>query len=85
MNEEPIKVCSKCAAEYALEATVCADCGGNLVFLQEHEALSNPQEAAEAGILIRQSVRNYLEELSELLRKSGIQSDIRFHGCEPGT
>ena len=85
MNEEPIKICSSCGAEYSLEAVTCADCGGNLVFPQEYEKRSVPLEEAEEGILIRQGSVGYLRELGELLKKSGIRSAIRFHGCAPGT
>ena len=85
MNEEPIKICSSCGAEYSLEAVTCADCGGNLVFPQEYEKRSVPLEEAEAGILIRQGSVGYLRELGVLLKKDGIRSAIRFHGCAPGT
>jgi predicted amidophosphoribosyltransferase len=85
MTEQPVKVCPNCGAEYSLEAVNCADCGGNLVFSQVYETRSAPLEEAEAQILIRQDVVGYLRELGELMKKKGIRSDIRFHGCEPGT
>jgi ribosomal protein L40E len=85
MNEEPIKICSSCGAEYSLEAVTCADCGGNLVFPQEYERRSVPLEEAEEAILIRQGSVDYLRELGELLQKNGIRAAIRFHGCPPGT
>lgn len=85
MNEEPIKICLQCGAEYSLEAVACADCGGTLVFPQEYEKRAIPLEEAEAEILIRQSTVSYLKELDDLLKREGIRSAIRFHGCEPGT
>ena len=85
MNEEPIKICSKCGEEYSLEALTCAECGGALVFPQEYEKRSVPLEEEEAQVLIRQGSVSYLRELSELLRKNGIRTDIQFHGCPPGT
>lgn len=85
MGEEPIKICSNCGAEYSLEALTCADCGGTLVFPQQYERRYEPLEDAEAEILIRQGQVQYLRELSELLKKKGIRTDIRFHGCAPGT
>lgn len=85
MNEEPIKICSSCGAEYSLEAMTCADCGGKLVFPQEYEKLSVPLEEAEEKILIRQGSVGHLRELAALLQKNGIRSAIRFHGCPPGT
>jgi len=85
MNEEPIKICSKCGEEYSLEAQTCADCGGTLVFSHEYEKRSVPLEEDEAQTLVRQSTVGHLKELGELLKKEGIRSDIRFHGCAPGT
>ena len=85
MDEEPIKICSNCGAEYSIEAVACADCGGTLVFPTEYEKRSIPLEEVEAEILVRQGPVGYLKELSELLKKNGIRTDIRFHGCPPGT
>ena len=85
MNEEPIKICSKCGEEYSLEAVTCADCGGDLVFPQQYKKPSVPLEENEADTLVRQGPVGYLRELGELLKKSGIRTDIRFHGCPPGT
>ena len=85
MNEEPIKICASCGAEYSLEAMTCADCGGKLVFSQEFEKLSIPLEDAEEKTLIRQGSVGHLRELGALLKKKGIRSAIRFHGCPPGT
>jgi ribosomal protein L40E len=85
MNEEPIKICASCGAEYSLEAVTCGDCGGKLVFPQEYEKLSIPLKEAEAQILIREGSVDYLRELAGLLEKNGLRSAIRFHGCTPGT
>jgi ribosomal protein L40E len=85
MNEDPIKICSSCGAEYSVDAVICADCGGKLVFAKEYEKRSIPLEEGQAAILIRQEMMGYLTELGELLNKDGIRSLIRFHGCEPGT
>jgi len=85
MNEEPIKICSQCGAEYSLEAMICADCGGELVFPDAYQERSVPLEEAEEKILIRQGTADYLKELDALLKKDGIRTAIRFHGCEPGT
>jgi predicted amidophosphoribosyltransferase len=85
MNEEPIKICSNCGAEYSPEALVCADCGGNLVFSQRHGEASAPPAAQEAEILVREGPGDYLEELGRLLKTRGIGHEIRFHGCAPGT
>jgi ribosomal protein L40E len=85
MDQEPIKICSNCGAEYSIEAVACADCGGTLVFPAEYEKRSVPLEEEEAEVLIRQGPVGYLRELGELLQKNGIRTDIRFHGCAPGT
>jgi ribosomal protein L40E len=85
MNEHPIKICSACGAEYSPDAVSCADCGGTLVFPQEYEKLSGPLEESETGVLVRQGPAGYLRELGALLQENGIHSEIRFHGCEPGT
>ena len=85
MDEAPIKICSQCGAEYSLEAVSCADCGGALVFSSEYEKRSVPLEEDEAQVLVREGSVSYLRELGELLQKNGIRSDIRFHGCAPGT
>ena len=85
MDEEPIKICSKCGEEYSLEAVTCADCGGTLVFPRQYEKSSVRLEEEEAVIIIRQGSVDYLKELGELLKKNGIRTDIRFHGGEPGT
>lgn len=85
MAEEPIKICSSCGEEYSLEAITCADCGGTLVFPQEYEKRSVPLEEEEAEVLVRQGSATYLRELGGLLNKNGIRTDIRFHGCPPGT
>jgi DNA-directed RNA polymerase subunit RPC12/RpoP len=85
MNEQPFKICSSCGEEYSLEAVTCADCGGKLVFSHEYVKPSVPLEENDADILIRQSSAGYLRELGAVLQKNGIRSDIRFHGCPPGT
>jgi ribosomal protein L40E len=85
MNEEPIKICSKCGAEYSLQAVGCADCGGDLVFPQQYEKATVPREEAEATVLVRQGPASYLRELEALLKQDGIPSDIQFHGSPPGT
>jgi hypothetical protein len=85
MDQEPIKICSDCGAEYAVEAFSCADCGGKLVFSQEYERRSVPLEEEEAKFLVREGPVDYLRELGGLLQKKGIRVEIRFHGCAPGT
>lgn len=55
------------------------------MFPREYEKRSVPLEETEAGVLVRQGPAGYLRELGELLNKNGIRSEIRFHGCEPGT
>jgi hypothetical protein len=85
MNEEPIKICSNCGEEYSPEAFTCVECGGTLVLPQEYEKRSVPLEEEEARVLIRQGSVSYLRELSALLKKNGIRTDIQFHGCPPGT
>ncbi len=85
MKEEPIKICSKCGAEYSPEAMVCADCGGELVFPSQYHERSVPLEEEQETILVRQGPADYLKELDVLLKKNGIRTAIRFHGCEPGT
>ena len=88
MNENPIKICSKCGAEYSLEAQVCADCGGRLVFPQSYEKRFEAPAEEEEQILIREATFGYLKELLEHMTKKGIRAGIRFHaqvprGCSP--
>ena len=85
MNEEPIKICSKCGAEYSLRAEVCADCGGKLVLSQDYEKRLVPLGEEEEQTLIREGSIRYLKELREHLKADGIRSDIRFHGQVPGS
>lgn len=85
MHDEPIRICERCGAEYSAEATTCADCGGALVFPRQKVKPAVPLKENEADTLIRQGQAGYLRELARLLEKDGIRSDIRFHGCPPGT
>jgi predicted amidophosphoribosyltransferase len=85
MNEEPIKICSSCGAEYSLRAEICADCGGKLVLPQDYEKRFVPLAEAEEKILIREGPVGYLQELEAQLKKKGIRAAIRFHGGVPGT
>ena len=84
MNEEPIKICSDCGAEYSHTAETCADCGGKLVPRQDYEKRFVPLAEEEEQILIRESSIAYLRELMEHMRKTGIRAKIRFH-CQSGT
>jgi predicted amidophosphoribosyltransferase len=84
MNEEPIKICSGCGAEYSVRAVVCADCGGKLVFPQDYEKRFVPLADEEERTLIREGSIHYLRELKGHLERDGIRSDIRFHGEVPG-
>ena len=86
MNEEPIKICVYCGAEYSIQADKCADCGGKLVFPQQQQNKPVvPLEENEERILLRQGAVGYLKELEGVLNQNGIRTDIRFHGCAPGT
>jgi hypothetical protein len=80
-----IKICPKCGEEYTQEALACAECGAALVFPQQVENSAEPPEEGESVVLIRQGTASYLRELTELLHRKGIRTDVRFHGCEPGT
>jgi DNA-directed RNA polymerase subunit RPC12/RpoP len=84
-DEAQIKICSSCGEEYSPDALTCADCGGRLVFASVYQKPLEPLVKDEANILIRQGQIKYLRELEGLLRKNRIRSEIRFHGCEPGT
>jgi len=84
MNEEPIKICSKCGAEYSPQALMCADCGGKLVWPNEYEKRFVPMEAEEAKALVREGSMRYVKELGRHLEKDGIRSEIRSHGVVPG-
>ena len=63
MNEEPIKICANCGAEYSLEAQICADCGGKLVFPKDHERRTAPLAEEEDRVLVREGSLGYLKEL----------------------
>lgn len=85
MNQEPIKICSSCGAEYSLEAQVCADCGGKLLFPEEYEKFFEPLAEEEERVLVREAPFGYLKELLERLTKKGLRADILFHPQPPGT
>jgi predicted amidophosphoribosyltransferase len=84
MNELPIKICSKCGEEYDIEAQVCAECGGALVFPQDYVKRYEPPAQEEEVVLVREAPFGYLKELVEHLTKQGIRAGIRFHGEAPG-
>jgi predicted amidophosphoribosyltransferase len=85
MQEDPVKVCVYCRAEYALDAQSCADCGGPLEFPGGDSPRATPIEEGDAVVLVRQGAVNYLRELEQLLTRAGMPSGIRFHGSPPGT
>jgi ribosomal protein L40E len=85
MNELPIKICSKCGGEYDVDAQVCADCGGALVFPQDYEKRYEAPAEEEDVVLVREASFGYLKELLEHLTKKGIRAGIRFHGEAPGS
>jgi len=85
VNEQPIKICSKCGAEYSLEAQVCADCGGPLVFPQDYRKRVETPAEGEELVLIREATLGYLKELMEHMTKKGIWAGIRLHDQEPRT
>jgi predicted amidophosphoribosyltransferase len=84
MNEQPVKVCVYCGAEYALDAQSCADCGGPLEFADGDLQPVASIEEGETVVLVRQGAVGYLRELEQLLTRAGIPAGIRFHGCAPG-
>jgi predicted amidophosphoribosyltransferase len=85
MNEEPVKVCSTCGAEYSLRAESCADCGGKLVSPEDYEERFEPLANEEEVVLIREGAPRYLKELAQHMTKNGIRASIAFHGGQPGS
>lgn len=85
MDEQPVKICVYCGAEYALDAQSCADCGGPLEFSGGDSQRTAPIEEGEAVVLVRQGAVGYLRELEQLLTRAGMPAGIRFHGSAPGT
>jgi predicted amidophosphoribosyltransferase len=85
MNEQRIKICASCGAEYAPDAQVCADCGGKLLFPEEYEKLFQPLTETDELVLIRQAPIGYINELMEHMRKAGIRAGIALHAQPPGT
>jgi predicted amidophosphoribosyltransferase len=85
MNQEPIKICSKCGAEYSLMAEICADCGGDLVSPQDYEARSIPLTEDDEQVFIREGAIDYLKKLGNHLRQNGIRATILLHGGTPGS
>jgi ribosomal protein L40E len=85
MDQEPVKICSKCGAEYSVEAQVCADCGGKLVFPQTYEKRFEPLAEDEEQVLIRGGPLVYIKELVEHMRSKGIRADIRPLDEDPDT
>jgi predicted amidophosphoribosyltransferase len=84
VNQHPFKICSKCGTEYSVEAQVCADCGGTLVFPQDYGKRFEAPAEGEDLVLIREATLGYLKELLELVAKKGIRAGIRLHDQEPG-
>jgi ribosomal protein L40E len=85
MTEEPIKICSNCGAEYSVEAQICADCGGKLLFPEAYEKLFEPLTSDEELVLIREAPPGYINELMGHMRKAGIRADVQSHAAPPGT
>jgi predicted amidophosphoribosyltransferase len=84
MSQEPIKICSSCGAEYSVEAQICADCGGKLVFPQDYEKRFEALTEEDEHVLIREASFGYLKELMEQMTKKGIRANVRFHAQVPG-
>lgn len=83
MTENPTKICSKCGAEYAPEAQVCADCGGKLVFSEAYaKGFEAPKDDADL-VCVREDRLGYLQELERHMNRNGIRTVIRFHGQVP--
>jgi predicted amidophosphoribosyltransferase len=85
MNEHLIKICSTCGAEYTVDAQVCADCGGKLVFPQDYDKRFDVPAEGEEQVLIREAPLGYLKEVLEHMTKRGIRASFRLHDQEPGT
>jgi predicted amidophosphoribosyltransferase len=85
MNELPIKICPKCGEEYDIDAQVCAECGGALVFPQDFVKRYEPPAHEEDVVLIREGSADYLKELMGHLAKQGIRAGVRLHGEAPSS
>jgi predicted amidophosphoribosyltransferase len=84
MKEEPIKICSKCGAEYSLRAESCADCGGALVSPEDYEERFEPLTDEEEVVLVREGAPRYLKELAGHMIQQGIRVSLAYHGGGPG-
>ena len=85
MSENQIKICSKCGEEYSVEAQICVECGGKLVFEHEYEQRFVPLDDSVQMVCVREDTVGYLEELGALMKKNGIRTVIRFHqSCSKG-
>ena len=84
MQDDPVKICSKCGEEYSLEAQVCVECGGKLVFEHEYEKRFVPLDETDQMVCVREDKVAYLEELSEVMARNGLRTFIKLHGCAPG-
>jgi predicted amidophosphoribosyltransferase len=83
MDVHSFKICSKCRAEYSVEAQVCADCGGKLVFPQDYETRFDDPAEGEEQVLVREAPIGYLKEVLEQMRRKGIRAMVRLHDQDP--
>lgn len=79
MHDDQIKICLVCGEEYSLEAQVCVECGGRLVFEREYEQRFVPLDESERMVCVREDAAGYLEELGAVMKSGGIRNMIKFH------
>lgn len=90
MSPEKIKLCPECGSEYCAHILTCADCGIPLKMPEEVEKKGDKKPNAaehppDEWVAIREEGREGIRELSDLLLRNGIPSQIALPpGCGTG-
>lgn len=90
MSPENIKLCPECGSEYYAHISACADCGVPLKIPEEIEKKRDmkPDVAThlpDEWVAIREEGKEGIRELSGLLSRNGIPSQIALApGCSTG-
>lgn len=90
MSPEKTKLCPECGSEYYAHISECADCGVPLKMPEEIEKKRDNKPDVTAHlhgewIAIREEGKEVIRELSEVLSRKGISSQIALApGCSTG-
>ena len=84
-----VKRCPSCGGEFFASVTECADCEVPLVSPEEYgrgkRSAAGSLDPAAGTVVVREGQKEWIEELAEVLRSSGVACRIGLApGCSPG-